>query len=197
MTGHASLYLSAVHNWLPSVAPMLGASVVQTTVAMPPRWRLAGQLQRQVIACLAPRAAEIESWDSPGQEGRGTAQPGLKSVTGEIGRFTKRVARAVERRALPAALHRRPRRSALTLVTQGRVPVFTPEFRQFLDPETMSSRALYAPDGLRHTLSGDDTEWYSRIFLIVGLAQVEQLCRELDFCPEPDFWDPVVTTYAA
>jgi hypothetical protein len=196
MTGHASLYLSSVHNWLPSVAPMLGAGVVQMTTAMPARWRLASQLQRQVIACLAPRAARIESWDSPQQEYRGTAQPGLRTMTLDMYRYTKRIAKAVERRVLKRITSRRPGRT-ITLVTQGRVPVFTPEFRHFLDPETMYSRALYAPDGLRHILSGNETEWYSRIFQIVGLAQVEQLCRELDFRPEPDFWAPVLTTSAA
>jgi hypothetical protein len=196
MTGHSSLYLSAVHNWLPSVAPMLGAEVVQTTTAMPAKWRIASQLERHEIACLAPRTAEFESWDSPQQEYRGTAQPGLKTVSFEMYRYTRRLARIFERKVLKGILSRRSGRT-VTLVTQGRVPVFTPEFRRFLDPETMYSRALYATDGLRHLLSGDKTQWYSRLFLIVGLAQVEQLCRELDFRPEPDFWAPVLTSSAA
>jgi hypothetical protein len=164
-------------------------------MAMPARWRLASQLQRQAIACLAPQAAEIESWDSPQQECRGTAQPGLKTLTFDMYRYSRRLAKAVERRVLKKVLNRSPGRT-VTLVTQGQVPVFTPEFRRFLDPETMYSRALYASEGLRHVLSGDETEWYSRIFQIVGLAQVEQLCRELDFQPEPNFWAPVLAPTA-
>jgi hypothetical protein len=61
----------------------------------------------------------------------------------------------------------------------------------------MYSRALYAPDGLQRVLSGDDAEWSSKVFLIVRLAQMEQLCRELDVRPEPDFWAPVLTARAA
>jgi hypothetical protein len=197
MTSHASQYLSAVHNWLPSVAPMLGAEVVQTATAMPTRWRLGSQLQRQIIACLSPRASQIESFHSARQELRGTAQPGPKTVAVETLRYGKRLAKAFERRALKGVFSKRSSTKTITLVTQGRVPLFTSEFRRFLDPRTMYSRALYAPDGLQRVLSGDDAEWSSKVFLIVRLAQMEQLCRELDVRPEPDFWAPVLTARAA
>jgi hypothetical protein len=197
MTGHASQYLSAVHNWLPSVAPMLGAGVIQTTTAMPTVWRLGGQLQRQVIACLSPRASQIESFHSARQELRGTARPGPKTIAVEMFRYSKRAVKAFERRALKGVFSKRSSTKTITLVTQGRVPLFTDEFRRFLAPESMYSRALYAPDGLRRVLSGDDAEWSSRLFLLVRLAQVEQLCRELDVRPGPDFWAPVQSARAA
>ena len=113
-----------------------------------------------------------------------------------MGRYTRRLVRAVGRRTLKRMLKRRPGRS-VTLVTQGRIPVFTPEFQSLLNPDHMYSSALYAPDGLRRALSGGEIEWYSRMSLIVRLAQVEQLCLELDFRPGPDFWASVLTADAA
>jgi hypothetical protein len=193
MTSHASQFLSSVHNWLPSVAPMMSAGVVRTMTAIPWTMRLGGQLQRQIIFHLSPRAAEIESWHSARQEYRGTAQPGLKTIAAEMCRYTQRLARAVERRVFKGILSKRKAaKLPISLVTQGHVPLFTPELRQFLDPKTMFSRGLYAVDGLRHVLGGDEMDWRAKLPLIVRLAQVEQLCRELDVKPEVDFWTPVL-----
>ena len=57
MTGHSSVYISAVHDWLPSVAPLLSAGVVKAAVSMPWKMRLTSQLQRRMIYALSARAA--------------------------------------------------------------------------------------------------------------------------------------------
>jgi len=62
----------------------------------------------------------------------------------------------------------------------------TREFRDFLTPEKMRSRALYAMPGLKRVLSGLDDAWAARSGLILRIATVEQLCRELRFEPGPD-----------
>ena len=189
MTSHISLYLTAVHNWLPSVAPMMSAGILEKAISMPWKLRLGGQLQRQVIACLSPRAAAVESWHSARRERRGTAQPGLKTVAFEMRRYAGRLTSAVKRRVIQRAFGKKePEKPPVSLVTTATLPYLTPEFRRFLDPGTMYSRALYTADGLARALSGDDEQWQAKTTLIVKIAQVEQLCRELDVKPEADFW---------
>src|SRR3712207_1627658 len=56
-TNHESLYISAVYDWLPSVAPLLSAGVVKAAVSMPWKMRLTSQLQRRMIHAMSPRAA--------------------------------------------------------------------------------------------------------------------------------------------
>jgi hypothetical protein len=51
----------------------------------------------------------------------------------------------------------------------------------------MLSRALYSAEALRGLLNGSDEDWRTRSSLIVKLATVEELCRELSFEPEEDF----------
>jgi hypothetical protein len=192
MTNHSSQYMTAVHNWLPSVAPMMSASILEKALSMPWHMRLGGQLQRQVIACLSPRAAALESYHSARREHRGTAQPGLKTSVVELHRYARRFATAARRKVILHVLGKRePEKPSVSLVTTARLPFVTPELRRFLDPETMYSRALYAADGLRGVLSGDDEQWQAKTPILVKIAQVEQLCRELDLKPEADFWDPV------
>jgi hypothetical protein len=193
MTSHISLYLSAVHNWLPSVSPMMGAGILDVALSMPWKMRLGGQLQRQVIACLSPQAAAFESFHSARRERRGTAQPGLKSAAAELRRYAGRFAAAVERRVFKGLFRKRePDKPPVSLEATAPLPYLTPEFRAFLDPETMRSRGLYAVDGLKRALSGNDNEWRAKSGLIVRLAQIEQLCHELDLQPETNFWAPVL-----
>ena len=64
--------------------------------------------------------------------------------------------------------------------------VSAPEFRDFLTPEKMRSRGLYAMPGLRRVLAGSDDEWAARGGLIQRIATVEQVCRELRFEPGPE-----------
>ncbi len=58
---------------------------------------------------------------------------------------------------------------------------------RLLAPESMLSRALYTPEGLHRTLGGSDEERQARYWVIMRLATVEALCRELSFEPEEDF----------
>jgi hypothetical protein len=160
---------------------------------MPWKMRLGGQLQRQIIACLSPRAAAVESYHSARRQRRGTAQPGLKTSVVEMQRYARRLATAAKRRVMRRVLGKRePEKPSVSLVTTARLPFLTPEFRAFLNPETMRSRGLYAVDGLRCAVSGSDDEWRAKTSLIVKLAQVEQLCHELDLQPETDFWAPLL-----
>jgi len=190
MTSHCSLYLSALHNWLPAAAPLMSAGVLKTAVAIPWRMRLGSQLQRHIVYQLSPRAAKLESYHSASFSRRGTGEPGIKNVGPEIWRYLRRFAKIADRWLLGGRFAKRfPTKAPEVEVP---VPYVTPEFRQFLDPQAMFSRSLYAADGLRLALSGDDAAWQARTFLIVRLATVEHLCRELDFRPEPDFWAPIM-----
>jgi hypothetical protein len=189
MTSHSSLYLSALHNWLPSVAPLMSAGVIKTCIAIPWTMRIFDQIQRLAIRQLSPRTAGIAIC---GRDRHGTAEPiGIKNLHSAVCHSLGIVSRSVERRLLKGYITKHL--PLKTPVTRGNVPFLTREFKQFLDPETMFSRAIYATDGLRMALSGSDVDWYARASLIVRLATIEELCRELGFKPESDFLTPATS----
>jgi len=181
-TGHSSLYMSALYDWLPSVSPLLSAGVVKAGITMPWVMRLTSRLQCQMIYTMSPRAAGVVTAYG------GTAEPtsfnnahlaALQSAKRGI-----HLAKKLDRVLLKGALTERG--SSNTSVRQ-QIPFLTYELREFLAPKTMLSRALYSTEGLRGALSGSDEDWRARSSLIVKLATVEELCRELGFEPEEDF----------
>ena len=58
---------------------------------------------------------------------------------------------------------------------------------RLLDPKSMLSRALYTTEELHRMSSGSDVDQQTRYWVIMRLATVEALCRELSFEPEEDF----------
>jgi hypothetical protein len=186
MTSHSSLYLSAVHNWLPSTAPLMSAGVLKTSIAMPRTMRIYSQLQRQAIYQLSPRIARIPIH---GRGRSGTAEPvGIRNVHWAVWRSLAPLGRRAERKLLKGYISRRlPSKVA---ATRRNVPFLTREFKEFLDPEIMFSRAIYIISELRMMLSGNDVDWQARASLIVKLATIEELCRELRFKPESAFLAP-------
>jgi hypothetical protein len=183
MTSHSSLYISSTYNWLPSVAPLLCAGVVKTLIAMPWAMRLTSRLQRQNIDLLAPRAARVIT--AYGGTAEPTSLDNLHLVALQSIYRGLHLAKKLDSVLLKGVLT--GRRLPNTPVIRERMPFLTREFREFLAPETMLSRALYSPEGLRGILSGSDEDWQTRSSLIIRLATVEQLCRELGFEPERDF----------
>ena len=73
------------------------------------------------------------------------------------------------------------------LSIKQRIPFLTPEFREFLHPDKMLSRGMYQKEGLQNLLGGDNEAWRAQTPLILKLATVEQLCRELQFEPDATF----------
>ena len=73
-----------------------------------------------------------------------------------------------------------------------RPPYLTKEFRGFLDPDRMYSKEIYNLDQLKLIVGGSDEELYSRETLILRIATIEQLCRELGFRPESDFFSKLI-----
>jgi hypothetical protein len=182
-TGHSSLYMSATYDWLPSASPLLSAGVVKVGIAMPWVMRLTSRLQREMIYALSPRAAGVVTAYG------GTAEPiSLKNLHLTALQSVKRgvhLAEKLDRILLKGTLTRQL--SSGKPKTQPKIPFLTPEFREVLVPETMLSRALYSAEALRGLLNGSDEDWRTRSSLIVKLATVEELCRELSFEPEEDF----------
>jgi hypothetical protein len=183
MTSHSSLYMSAVHNWLPSVAPLLSAGVVKVATTVPWTMRLTSQLQRRIVYTLSSRAAEVVTAYG------GSAEPtSLRNVHLAMWQSMRRVshlAKKLDRVRFGGAFTKHRSSSAPTEL--GQVPFLTQEFREFLEPESMFSRALYTPEGLRRVLSGSDKDWQMQSPLILKLATIEGLCRELNFEPDGDF----------
>ena len=182
MTGHASLYLSGISAWLPAVAPMLTAGVINQAVAVPWRMRLTTQLMRKINYMLCPRGAEVPT--TYGGTG-GPIRPlnlhrflwqGCKQAT----HFAAKLDRVLWKGKYLS-------RYDVRIPTLPTRPYLTGEFRQFLNSATMFTRDLYAPEGLQEYLNGSDSQWLAREKIILRLATLEQICREIDFRPEKDF----------
>jgi hypothetical protein len=181
-TGHSSLYMSAMYDWLPSVSPLLSAGVVKAGITMPWVMRLTSRLQRQMIYTLSPRAAGVVTAYG------GTAEPtSFSNVHLAALQSAKRgvhLANKLNRVRLKGA---KKYRSSGTFVTKQQIPFLTDELQEFLAPKTMLSRALYDAESLHQVLGGSDEDRQAHSLLIQKLATVEGLCREVGFEPEADF----------
>lgn len=180
-TGHASLYVSALFNWLPSIMPWMGVGFITVGMVTPWRYRLTTRLTRQVNHLLCPRAAAIVTRYG------GTASPvSLANFHRHVIQTAKQLRHLMEKvdRVALAGLMTRGRTRA---PQRPRKPYLTDEFRSFMTPHQMVSRRLYDIDGVRAFLSGDDIRWYANERLILRMANLEQICRELDFHPDQDF----------
>jgi hypothetical protein len=182
-TNHESLYMSATYNWLPSVAPLLSAGVVKVEVSIPWKMRLTSQLQRQMIYAMSPRAARV------GTVYGATAEPtSFKNLHLAAWQSAKRAAYLfdkLDRIVLRGTLTKRlpSRRAAL----EEQKLFLMHQAERLLAPKSMLSRALYTTEGLQRMLSGSDKDRQARYWVIMRLATVEALCRELGFEPEEDF----------
>ena len=182
-TNHESLYMSALYNWLPSVAPLLSAGVVKAAVSMPWKMRLTSQLQRQMIYAMSPQAAGVAT--VYGATAEPTSFKNLHLVAWQSAKRAAYLFDKLDRILLRGTLTKRSpsRRAAmeepkLFLMRQA---------ERLLAPKSMFSRALYTTEGLHRMVSGSDEDRRARYWAIMSLATVEALCRELDFEPEKDF----------
>lgn len=183
MTSHSSLYMSSVYNLLPSVAPLLSAGVLKALITMPWTMRLTSQLQRQTIYALSPRAANIMT--AYGGTAEPTSLTNLHLAAWQSAKRGVHLAKKLDRVLLEGSFAKR--QPSRVPVERVQIPFLTHEFRQLMVPEMMLSRALYTIEGLRGVLSGIDEQWQAHSSLIVKLATIEALCRELSFEPEGDF----------
>jgi hypothetical protein len=183
-TNHESLYMSALYDWLPSVAPLLSAGVVKAAVSMPWKMRLTSQLQRHMIYTTSPLAAGAAATNYGA-----TAEPtSLKNLHLAAWRSAKRAAHLfgkLDRIVLRGTLTKRSpsRRAAL----EEHKSFLMHQAERLLAPKSMISRALYTPEGLHRILGGSDEDRQARYWVIMRLATVEALCREMGFEPEEDF----------
>ena len=181
-TGHSSLYMSAIYDWVPSVSPLLSAGVVKAGITMPWVMRLTSRLQRQMIHTLSPRAAKIVTAYG------GTAEPtSFNNVHLAALQSAKRSVHLVKKLDRIWLKGTNKHRASSTSVTKQQIPFLTHELRELLAPKTMLSRALYDAESLQVVLGGSDEDRLAHSQLIQKLATVEGLCRELGFEPEANF----------
>ncbi|TMA37296.1 MAG: hypothetical protein E6J79_10865 [Deltaproteobacteria bacterium] len=177
-----SLYMSALFNWFPTCLPLLTAGFVESGIETPWRLRLSTALDRRLIRMLAPRASDVVTiYGGPASPVRLATVPlHLRQTVRQCGHLAAKLdtvlgsGRLFGRWFVPS---RAPARNH---------HILTRELRDFLTPEKMRSRGLYAMPGLRRVLAGSDDAWAARRGLILRIATIEQLCRELRFEPGPD-----------
>jgi hypothetical protein len=178
-TGHSSLYVSAAFGWLPSVVPSMGAGFVTTGMMVPWRHRLSARLTRHVIHALCPRVAAVATHYG------GTAGPV------RVGNIHRHLYQPVKRFGyLAGKLDRVLAGGAVTGWFKGAAsPAVKPydrdEICAFLASDNLYSTNLYTREGLRAAVPA--TGPLPREKLVLRMATVEVLCRELDFRPEKSF----------
>ena len=185
LTGHSSQYISSTYNWLPTVAPLLCASVIKNVINMPWILRIYGQLERNMINILSPQAARISTWTYGSK-----AEPlRFKNIVPQMALSMKSNIWRVDRKLFKGFLNKilNFHNTATYDVLGYSIPFLTDEFQNLLDPKTMFSHEIYTENGLNWLLSGNIEDWKSRSIFIVKLATIEELCRELDFKPDRDF----------
>jgi hypothetical protein len=182
VTGHFSSYFSALWNWLPTTTPLGAAGFLNAAFATSYKAKLTSRLIRQVMHNLSPAVAAVET-----QYGGSGAPPSLATLHRELlqcgGRaryLFRKVGWAASRRLFPS---RPPQWQA----NPARVPYLTEEFRAIMVPSEMRSRLLFQPDTLARLLQGSDEVWYQHEGLLLRVATLELLCRELDFQPDASF----------
>jgi hypothetical protein len=181
-TGGLSAETSSLSCWMPRVAVLLSAGVVNTAVGLPWRMRITTELMRRMNHLLSPRGARVPTLY--GGTGGPMRWSNCHRFFWQGCRQAGHLAAKVDRTAMKGALFSRWTGRIPTLPAR---PYLTEEFRQFLDPATMLTRNLYSREGLRDFLQGPDERWLAREKHVLRMATLEQICRELDFRPEADF----------
>lgn len=176
-TGHPSLYLSATFDWLPTTVPSMSAGFVTVGMVTPWRHRLTAGLTRRVIHTLCPEAASVVTRYG------GTAGPvrpsnlirHLYQPLKRFGHLAAKLDRVFLRGVVTGRL--RPR------VPWPPVPYAADEFRSFLNPDSMYTRELFCDAGFAWLRSWTGASEK----LLLRVATLEQVCRELDFKPDAGF----------
>jgi hypothetical protein len=181
LTSHFSQYISALYNWYPCVAPFLTAGVLDAVFSVPRRMRIYGQLQRQLIQELSPRMARLPTWTHGGTAEPITAHTWGRETRNLARNMAWRIDRKLFKRKINALLKFHP------VVAARHDASLSRECIGFLNPDTMQSRGIYRPDGLRMLLGGEERNWRGSAPWLFKLVTVEALCRELGFEPKPDF----------
>jgi hypothetical protein len=176
LTGHIGAYNSSFFDLLPSGIPLMQRTMVEHAVSLPWTMRLSAGLLRRTIAILNPQAAAVET-----TYGGTAAPPNLATLPLELRQLFGRVLHLtdkVDRVALGGRIGRVVPLSHTDPAAPE--PSFrTAEFREFLDPGRMHSRALYRPEQLATLLSDPETP----MGVLSRIATFEHVCVELGVEP--------------
>ncbi|RJO63475.1 MAG: hypothetical protein C4523_20220 [Myxococcales bacterium] len=178
MTGHLSLGVSTVYDWLPVAVPQMSAGMIDVFVSTPWRYRLTSLLERRIAHMLSPRVAAF-----PTGYGSTAGRPSLKTLHREIWQVAdqaRHLLRKLDQVALGGVVTKRYSRPPAP-----QPPYLTPEFRDFVNPASLYTRDLYHADFLDRVL-GDEAAIRANERLALRMATLEQLCREIDFRPPGD-----------
>ncbi|MCE5267804.1 MAG: hypothetical protein LLG00_07950 [Planctomycetaceae bacterium] len=183
MTGHFSGYISAAWDWMPSTSPLGVAGLFNAAVATSWKAKSTTRLIRQVMYDLAPNIARIKT-----QYGGTAMPPTWKTLHREAfhcARQLTHLADKVDRMAFHGVLGAMFRKKDVR--APFRVPYLTPEFRAEMTFDNLRSRRLYQEDALKTLLKASDDQWYANDGLMLKIATLELICREIDFEPDRDF----------
>lgn len=181
-TGHFSSYSSALSGWLPTVPLASCAGTMDAALMMPWTFKATSHTLRRAIHIMSPKTASVVT-----QYGNNSAPVTASTLHREAYQLVKRLvhlASKIEKVKLKGAFSSKfPKKNGRS---PRRIPYLTPEFRKILDPKEMFCRELFVAENLKSLLCASDDKIYANESMILKIATVEMLCRELDIRLEGD-----------
>jgi len=183
ITGWFTGFMSSVWDWLPSSTPLGSAGFLNAAFATSWKAKFTTRLIRQIMYDLAPDIAQVKT-----QYGGTGAPPTWKTLHQEAFQCCKQATHLLDKidrtafKGLCGAPFRKEDRRPPV-----RVPYLTPEFRAEMAFDRLRSRRLYREEALAGLWGGADDAWYANEGLLLKIATLELICREIDFEPDADF----------
>ncbi|MCX7835632.1 MAG: hypothetical protein N2450_06130 [bacterium] len=181
----SSLFISSNAHTMPAISPLRGRRFFDFSFQIPLKYRIGHDLLCRVQYRMCPRAAMIKTIYG------GYAAPlSFKTFPMAINKRlkdAKHFIRKVYRVKLKLYSGITPSKHFDTFT-----PCLTTEFTEMMRPSEMLTRNLYKPEFIKEVLEQDLALWKRKAELILRMATIELICREIEDKPDNHFWNPVV-----
>lgn len=182
----SSLFLSSNAHTMPAISPMRGRRFFDFSFQIPLNYRIGHDLLCRVMYRMSPRAAMIKTIYG------GYAAPlSLRTFPMAVNKRVKDIKHFIRKVY-------RVKMKMYSGITPSKLfdaftPCLTPSFIQMMNPKEMYSRNLYNEGFLKEVLGKDPAQWKSKAELILRMATIELVSREIEDQPDEHFWESVIT----
>jgi hypothetical protein len=157
----------------------MSRSFIDACIAVPWKLRLTSGLQRRIIYLLCPLAAKTQTTYGA------SATPVMPSTFHQHAWQAIRRFRHMAEKVTRVAINRNvgPQRADLAVVKYD-----SPDFRAFVEPSQMVSRALYRSEPFSQLMTAPE-RWSGQKSMVARMATIEQICREVNCQPSAGLLD--------
>jgi hypothetical protein len=182
-SGHAGRWTSAMAPIIASPAPLATRALIEFTISVPWKFRIHGNLMREMIARLAPDLASVPTWygGSALPISFGNPREYSKYTVGKAKKFVRKVGQLTIGHPIfpdPAARTSPPQWNA-DLVRQLKN-------EGFLQVNNLRSASLYHLPGLRQLLQEAERPGFANAASLFTVISIELVCRLCDLRPSTE-----------